>query len=131
MKFTCTHTRTRVINAYKERKMPHRGYRCWRVDVWRVARSGIHVVFFLQLKNHIYKINPNASCRKCFNNLENTFKLSKSVKEFRGQILRWNGPLCRCQTCILCKLNDLCYNERTEHCLESVTSRHVLRIIFV
>ncbi len=42
-----------------------------------------------------------------WNNLENTFKLSKSVKEFKGQILTWNGPLCQCQTCILCKLNDL------------------------
>ncbi len=42
-----------------------------------------------------------------WNNLENTFKLSKCVKEFKGQILRWNGPFCQCQTCDLCKLNDL------------------------
>ncbi len=43
-----------------------------------------------------------------WNNLENTFKLSKSAKEFKGQILKFNGPLCQCQTCVLiCKLNDL------------------------
>lgn len=42
------------------------------------------------------------------NNFENTFKLSIfSVKEFKSQILEWNGPLCQCQACVLCKLNDL------------------------
>ncbi len=34
--------------------------------------------------------------RRCllWNNLENSFKISKSAKEFRGQILRWDGPAC-------------------------------------
>ncbi len=40
-------------------------------------------------------------------NLENAFKLSKSAKEFRCQILRCDGPACQCQTCVLCTLNVL------------------------
>ncbi len=34
-----------------------------------------------------------------WNNLENTFKLSTSVKGFKGTILKWIGPLCQRQTC--------------------------------
>ncbi len=29
-----------------------------------------------------------------WNNLKNAFKLNKSAKEFRCQILRWDGPAC-------------------------------------
>ena len=42
-----------------------------------------------------------------WSNLENAFKLSKSAKEFRCQILRWDGPACQCQTCVLCTVNAL------------------------
>ncbi len=42
-----------------------------------------------------------------WNNLENAFKLSKSAKEFRWQILGWEGPACQCQTCVLCTVNAL------------------------
>ncbi len=41
------------------------------------------------------------------NNFENSFKLSKSAKEFRCQILKWDGPACQCQTCVLFTLNTL------------------------
>ncbi len=55
------------------------------------------------------------------NNLENTYKLSKSVKEFKGQILRWNGPLCR--------YNFIMRGQSTV--LQRVKSSHVLRNIFM
>ncbi len=43
-------------------------------------------------------------------NLENYFKLSKSAKEFRCQILKWDEPACQYQNCVLCTLNALLYN---------------------
>ncbi len=68
-----------------------------------------------------------------WNNLENTFKLSKYVKLVKGQILRWNGPLCHCQTCILCQLNDFLnfIMRGLSTVLERVKSSYVLRNIFL
>ena len=46
-------------------------------------------------------------------------KLSKSAKEFRCHILRWDGPACQCQTCVLSALYmTLCY-KKAERDLES------------
>ncbi len=46
-------------------------------------------------------------CPKMWKSLSSTFKLCNSKDSFIEALYMWNGPRCSCQSCILCKLQQI------------------------